>query len=164
MSGGFVYNYLPNTTQLTSTWQDPALTTLNTNPIILDAAGRCICWANGPIRQVVEDQFGNLQWDQITGIPGNGNLGIPGWWQFPGGLLFQWQQMSLPTQQTLTFSFPISFPNSCFISLSQIGFNIGTTAANYSVGSQPISNSQFSVTIASPNSGTEGIWFLHVGF
>lgn len=76
LAGGKVYYYIPNTSTLKSTYQDSAQTILNTNPIILDAAGRAIVWGAGAYRQVVYDQFGNLVWDQITedansGLTGN---------------------------------------------------------------------------------------------
>lgn len=76
LAGGSVAYYIPNTTTFKATWQDPAQTILNTNPIILDGAGRAAVWGAGSYRQIVHDQFGNLVWDQITedstaGIIGN---------------------------------------------------------------------------------------------
>jgi hypothetical protein len=66
LAGGSVYFYIPNTSTFKNTWQDSAQTILNTNPVILDGAGRAIIWGNGTYRQVVYDQFNNLIWDQIT--------------------------------------------------------------------------------------------------
>ncbi|HEF4751910.1 tail fiber domain-containing protein [Burkholderia multivorans] len=66
LAGGQIYFYIPNTTTLKNTWQDSAQTILNTNPVILDAAGRATIWGSGAYRQVVYDQFGNLVWDRIT--------------------------------------------------------------------------------------------------
>lgn len=40
LNGGLVDVYLAGTTTRTNTWQDRAQTTLNTNPIVLDSAGR----------------------------------------------------------------------------------------------------------------------------
>jgi hypothetical protein len=76
LAGGSVYFYIPNTSTFKSTWQDPAQTILNTNPVILDAAGEAIVWGSGVYRQVVYDVDGNLIWDQITedanaGLVGN---------------------------------------------------------------------------------------------
>jgi hypothetical protein len=76
LAGGSVYFYIPNTSTLKSTWQDPAQTILNTNPVILDASGEATIWGAGTYRQVVYDAQGNLIWDQITedtsaGIIGN---------------------------------------------------------------------------------------------
>jgi hypothetical protein len=44
VSGGSVTVYAANTVTPANTWQDKAQTTLNTNPIILDAQGRCNIW------------------------------------------------------------------------------------------------------------------------
>lgn len=44
LANGTVTVYLAGTTTLTDTWQDSALTTLNTNPITLDANGECLIW------------------------------------------------------------------------------------------------------------------------
>lgn len=72
LCGGSVYFYVPNTTTFKNTWQDAAQTILNTNPIILDGAGRAVIWGSGTYRQVVYDQNGNLVWDQITqGVSAN---------------------------------------------------------------------------------------------
>lgn len=66
LAGGKVYFYVPGTTTPKATYQDEALTIPNTNPITLDAGGRCIAWGSGDYRQVVYDRFGILIWDQIT--------------------------------------------------------------------------------------------------
>lgn len=63
-AGGAVYMYVPFTTTPKATWKDPNGTTLNSNPIILDSAGRGIIWGGGLYRQVLQDQFGNTIWDQ----------------------------------------------------------------------------------------------------
>jgi hypothetical protein len=75
LAGGQVFFYIPNTSTLKSTWQDPAQTILNTNPVILDAAGEAIIWGSGTYRQVVYDVEGNLIWDQITE---DANAGLTG--------------------------------------------------------------------------------------
>lgn len=65
-AGGSVFFYIPNTSTPKSTWQDSAQTVLNTNPVVLDGAGRAIIWGSGAYRQVLYDQFNNLIWDQVT--------------------------------------------------------------------------------------------------
>jgi len=40
LTSGKVFNYIPSTTTLKTTWQDAAETIPNTNPVILDAGGR----------------------------------------------------------------------------------------------------------------------------
>jgi hypothetical protein len=68
LSGGFVYMYVVNTNTFKNTWKDQGETILNTNPIVLDQAGRAIIWGDGSYRQLVTDQFGNVQWDNITTV------------------------------------------------------------------------------------------------
>lgn len=66
LSGGFVYMYIVGTSTFNNTWSDSGGTVLNTNPIVLDQAGRALIWGTGLYRQVVTDQFGNVQWDRVT--------------------------------------------------------------------------------------------------
>ena len=69
LAGGFVYFYIPSTTTFKNTYQNAALSILNTNPIILDSAGEAIIYGNGSYRQIVTDVNGNLIWDQTTVVP-----------------------------------------------------------------------------------------------
>lgn len=68
LADGKVYFYVPNTSppEFKTTWQDINQTTENTNPVILDAAGRAVIWGSGIYRQVVYDLNDQLVWDQIT--------------------------------------------------------------------------------------------------
>jgi len=66
LAGGKVYYYIPSTTTFKNTYQDSALTILNTNPIVLDSAGECIAYGSGAYRQQVFDVNNNLIWDQVT--------------------------------------------------------------------------------------------------
>lgn len=66
LAGGTVDFYIPNTTTRKDTWQDPLLTVLNTNPVVLDAGGRAVIWGAGSYRQVLKDQFGSLIWDKVV--------------------------------------------------------------------------------------------------
>ncbi len=77
--GGRVYFYVPNTTTPSPTWSNPALSVLNPNPVILDPAGRASIWApaNTSFREVVQDQFGNLVWDQPTATGSTSGLSGP---------------------------------------------------------------------------------------
>jgi hypothetical protein len=63
---GTVTFYVPGTTTLKDTYQDPGASILNSNPILLDAAGGTTIYGSGSYRQVVKDRNGNLIWDQIT--------------------------------------------------------------------------------------------------
>jgi hypothetical protein len=56
--------YVQGTSTPKATWSDPGGTALNTNPVILDAAGRCLLYGDGLYRLVLQDAVGNLIWDQ----------------------------------------------------------------------------------------------------
>lgn len=62
-AGGSLATYVPGTTTPKQTWLDPSQAALNTNPIILDAAGRCLIWGDGDYRLILRDAAGNLIWD-----------------------------------------------------------------------------------------------------
>jgi hypothetical protein len=75
LTSGTVDFYVPGTTTRKTTWQDSGETTPNTNPVVLDAAGRALIWGDGAYRQVVKDRNGNLIWDQVTASAGSGSSG-----------------------------------------------------------------------------------------
>lgn len=63
-AGGTITTYIMGTSTPKTTWMDPGLTAMNTNPIVLDAAGRCVMWGDGDYRLILQDAAGNLIWDQ----------------------------------------------------------------------------------------------------
>jgi hypothetical protein len=63
-AGGSLASYIVGTSTPKATWLDPAGAALNTNPVILDAAGRCLLWGDGDYRLILRDAAGNLIWDQ----------------------------------------------------------------------------------------------------
>ncbi len=72
LSAGKVYFYIPNTTTFKTTWQDSAKTIANTNPVILDAAGRAKIYGDGTYRQRVTNSANNQIWDAVTASAGSG--------------------------------------------------------------------------------------------
>lgn len=68
LAAGYVYHYIPSTSTPKDTYQDINATILNTNPVVLDAAGRAVIFGTGAYRQVVTDSLGNQQWDQVTQV------------------------------------------------------------------------------------------------
>lgn len=75
LAAGCVYFYQPGTTNPKTTYQNSAQTVANTNPVMLDAAGRAIIYGTGVYRQVVAAAGpgplaclppGAQIWDQIT--------------------------------------------------------------------------------------------------
>lgn len=65
LAGGRVFFFSPGTQTFRDTWQDAALTILNTNPIILDARGEASIYGLGAYRQVLRSASGVLIWDQV---------------------------------------------------------------------------------------------------
>lgn len=63
---GSVQFYEVGTTTPKATYQNQGLTVPNSNPVILDAAGRATIWGSGNYRQVVYDVYGNTIWDGVT--------------------------------------------------------------------------------------------------
>jgi len=75
LTSGTVDFYNPGTTTRKTTWQDSSKSVSNTNPVVLDAAGRALILGDGAYRQVVKDRYGNLIWDQVTSSIGSGGSG-----------------------------------------------------------------------------------------
>src|SRR6185295_2959637 len=67
--GGKVYFYSVGTSTPKDTYQDSAQTSLNTNPVILNARGQASIYGSGAYRQVLRDAFGSLIWDQVIPDP-----------------------------------------------------------------------------------------------
>lgn len=65
-AGGTITYYIPGTTTPKATWSESTGTALNSNPVVLDSAGRAIVFGDGLYRMVVEDAAGNLIYDQLT--------------------------------------------------------------------------------------------------
>lgn len=75
LTAGTVDFYIPGTSTRKTTWQDSAATIANTNPVVLDSAGRALILGNGAYRQVVKDRNDNIIWDQVTNSAGAGGSG-----------------------------------------------------------------------------------------
>lgn len=74
-AGGKVYFYIPNTLTPKTTWSDSGQTSPNTNPVVLDSAGRAVIYGVGAYRQILKDVFGNTIWDKLTqGIGSGGQI------------------------------------------------------------------------------------------
>jgi hypothetical protein len=67
-AGGTLETYIRGTQTAKATWVTPegGDGNLNTNPITLDSAGRCILYGDGAYRTILRDALGNLIWDQPT--------------------------------------------------------------------------------------------------
>jgi hypothetical protein len=164
LAGGTVYFFIPNTSTPKATWQDPAQTILNTQPVVLDASGEALIWGSGTYRQVVNDVNGNLIWDQITqdanaGLTGNitdkryvaGTDFTPGTTTqltlpvAPGAVSNMWVFFDAAFQAddqfsvsgaTLTFNTPIP------VGVQEVNVKIGTTVAIGTPGNGTVGDSQ----------------------
>lgn len=65
-AAGTIDTFIPGTDTPKDTWADSLGTVLNTQPIVLDAAGRAIIYGSGQYRFVLRDADGNLIYDQLT--------------------------------------------------------------------------------------------------
>lgn len=84
-AGGSVtfYSNFPACTILKNTWSNSAQTVLNTNPVVLDSAGRATIFGSGTYCQVLKDSSGNTIWTKETGdASSTSNLG---WGSTSGG-------------------------------------------------------------------------------
>lgn len=65
-SGGSLTFYAPTTTTPVNTWSNPALSTLNTNPVVLDSAGRSAVeiWMSDAVDVVLKDSDGATVWSR----------------------------------------------------------------------------------------------------
>jgi hypothetical protein len=62
-AGGTLATFVPGTSTPKTCWIDPDKTALASNPVILDAAGRCLLYGDGEYRLILRDAAGNEVWD-----------------------------------------------------------------------------------------------------
>ena len=77
-AGGFLYSYIAGTSIPQATYTDETGATPNTNPIILDAAGRANIWlAAGSYKFILEDDLSNIikTIDNVTASANGNSLG-----------------------------------------------------------------------------------------
>lgn len=109
LSSGNVYFYIPNTTTPKTTYQDINQTVANTNPVVLDAAGRALLWGTGNYRQLVKDKNGNTIWDATTSISGSGSgSNITSGDGDLVGTIKPWAGMTAPSQYMFTYGQEVS--------------------------------------------------------
>jgi hypothetical protein len=65
-AGGTINTYVPSTTTPKTTWADAGATAANTNPIVLDAAGRADVFGDGLYRLVIRDAGGAQIFDGLA--------------------------------------------------------------------------------------------------
>lgn len=76
VAGGTVTYYVPGTTTKKTVWQDPYKATPQSNPVVLDSAGRPQpggqTFGEGTYRQLVKSSTGTTIWDANTASTGSG--------------------------------------------------------------------------------------------
>jgi len=110
LTSGTVDFYIPGTTTRKTTWQDAAKTIPNTNPVVLDAAGRAIILGDGSYREVVKDRVNNLIWDQVTSSIGSGGSGGGGTVGdgLPVGSILPWSGIVAPNNYAFSYGQELS--------------------------------------------------------
>lgn len=71
LAGGLLYTYQPGTVVPKASYTDSTGSVPNTNPVILDAAGRAPVWLDGSYRMRLTDADGNAQWDADNVVAGD---------------------------------------------------------------------------------------------
>lgn len=108
LSAGTVTMYTPNSTNKKTTWVDPNQASTNTNPIVLDAAGRGIIFGQGNYRQVVKDKNGVQIWDSFTSASGSSApSGATGTDTAPVGSVMAFSGFVVPTNWALSYGQPL---------------------------------------------------------
>ncbi|RMF00882.1 MAG: DUF2793 domain-containing protein [Alphaproteobacteria bacterium] len=76
LAGGKVYTYDTGTSTLKTSWQDEGKAATNTNPVILDAAGKAKIHLDGVYRIVVHDSNDVLVWeaDPVSSVSSDAEL------------------------------------------------------------------------------------------
>lgn len=114
LTSGTVTTYVPSTSTLKTTWQDPNQATPWANPLTLNAAGRPPnnkgIFGDGSYRQVVKDRLNNIIWDQVTSSTGSSSGGGP---TATGdgdlvGTIKPWAGMTAPNQYAFTYGQEVS--------------------------------------------------------
>ena len=104
LASGSVTMYVPNSTTKKTTWLDAYQTSNNTNPVVLDAAGRAVIFGQGNYRQVVKDKNGNTIWDGFTSATGSSApSGATGTDTAPVGTVLPYSGFAVPTNWQLAY-------------------------------------------------------------
>lgn len=110
LTSGTVKTYVPNTghATLATTYQDINQSTPNTNPIVLDAAGRAKIFGNGSFEMEVKDSLNNLIYDYTTNASNPGGAIITTGDGDVVGTIKPWAGLTAPNQYAFTYGQTIS--------------------------------------------------------
>jgi len=117
----FFYSNYPTCTVLKNTFQNEAGTVLNTNPVILNSAGRATIFGTGAYCQVLKDANNNTIWTRYTSDTSSAsNLG----WGGTSGGTANAQTVNVSAFSTVngqTFYFKAGFTNTSALTLTVNG-------------------------------------------
>lgn len=109
LAGGKVYFYVPGSTNKKTTWLNSDQTSNNTNPVILDSAGRAVIYGQGNYRQVVQTSAGVQIWDALTTAYGSSQpSGATGTDTAPVGSVIPWASFVAPTNWQFAYGQALS--------------------------------------------------------
>lgn len=108
LTSGTVTFYIPSTSTLKATWKDAGETILNTNPVVLDAAGRAVIYGSGNYRQVLKDRNGNTIWDKLTSSAGTGGGSSTVGDGQPVGSIKTWAGIAAPSNYLFAYGQQVS--------------------------------------------------------
>lgn len=149
LGAGRVYFYIPNTMTPKITWKDSAQTVQNTNPVVLDNAGRAIIYGAGVYRQIVKDVFGNTVWDQLTQGLGSGGQLING--VITGNTTIGSCAGVFPivnaTSAPITINVPAGAADGDTCQFEDAGFTAGLDAETISFGSAELTSGETSYVL-----------------
>ena len=112
-----------------------------------------------------------LDADLLDGLQGSdylrdigSTLEQTGYLKLSNGLILQWGWVAnLTNRANNTITFPIAFPNAVLAMWPSLGTGIGIGNSNFSIGAQPLSNSQGRIAIATSSGGTIGCYWYALG-
>lgn len=142
LSSGFVYTYLAGTTTPATTYSNAAGSVTNTNPIRLDASGRCSIWLGGLTYKIIVQNSAGVTIYTQDSIPGgatsfrkvifldNSGFNTPGQWSVefdasPGQNIWSVKDTS--------GNFPFYLDQANNLALFQYNTQVGTLANNRSL-------------------------------
>lgn len=131
LSSGKVYNYIVNTFTFKNTWQDSTESTLNTNPVTLDAGGRGLIYGQGTYRQIIKKANGDTVVDGVTSSTGSGGGSASTGDGDLVGTVKPWAGISAPNQYAFAYGQEISRTTySVLLTAITLTANVICTSAN----------------------------------
>lgn len=138
----YFYSNYPTCSVLKNTYQNEAGTLLNTNPIILSAAGTATIFGVGAYCQVLKDQNGNTVWTKYTSDTSSAsNLG----WGGTSGGTANAQTVTVPSFASIngqTFYFIAGYSNTASMTLAINGGPPLAVVKDTTTGVAPLSGGE----------------------